>query len=402
MRLPCAPIATQARNIDYQIFGLTSTGGTAAGGPLSGTFTLDNTGADDGSATAYWTVYVSDNGILDIPGDPVVDAGSVAGGLTTAATLPATFSGTWPAAPGNRWLFATVSAADDVNGGNNQAVLGSIATTVAAPDYAVSFDRFDPALRYVGQMGAAVGDGTGRIIIDNGGTDGGEDIQWRVYRSANTVLDAGDTLIGSGAVAGGLPAAGTSNPFLNTTAAAWPGPNPGHYYLIATIDADDDENTLNDIAVSWAIAVAQVVYTAEAEPNGIGPWGTRNDQATGFNLANGVSLAIEGRMDDPLFETRDVFQFQKVNPLGTVGIAVRWNTGIDDIDLYLRNAANGALIVSQGIVADAEPGTPTLWDASGLSNNTMYYIDVFFWLDGGISPSGVAGERYNVLLIGQP
>ncbi len=79
---------------------------------MTGTFTLQNTGAAGGAATVHWTVYASADTALG--GDYLLDDGSLAG-MAAGASTPVFFGGTWPSTPGTWYLIATVSADDDVD-----------------------------------------------------------------------------------------------------------------------------------------------------------------------------------------------------------------------------------------------------------------------------------------------
>ncbi|HUV09136.1 MAG TPA: hypothetical protein VMX75_15485, partial [Spirochaetia bacterium] len=122
------PITILAPDIDYTVTVVNNTGGSTAGGPIAGNFTVANSGADAGSQTVYWTAYVS---LDDTPdgGDMVFatgTTGAIAGGGSTAG-IP--FSGTWPATAGNYYLVVKVSVGDDIDALNDYGDSGSIAVS---------------------------------------------------------------------------------------------------------------------------------------------------------------------------------------------------------------------------------------------------------------------------------
>jgi hypothetical protein len=80
-----------------------------------------------------------------------------------------------------------------------------------------------------------------------------------------------------------------------------------------------------------------------------------------------------------------------------VQLGARWNTGLDDCDLYLYDEAEALMGALQGIFPDAEPGGNPQGYA-GFTGNKDHYYSVYFYLVGGTSPSGTNGERYALFL----
>ncbi len=90
-------------------------------------------------------------------------------------------------------------------------------------------------------------------ITNGGSTNGTQDVSWYVYASlGNATIEAGDKLVGSGSIPGGLAASDSTGalPIGNT----WPAA-AGTYYLVADIQAADDVNLTNNQPASGAVVV---------------------------------------------------------------------------------------------------------------------------------------------------
>jgi hypothetical protein len=238
-------------NVDYTVsatnFPASGTGGSAIPGGYD--FTIRNDGAAAGAQPISWWLYISDDALLG-SGDSLLSGGSTAA-LPSGATVNIPLAGSWPLSSGVKRLFVMVSSADDLTVGNNTTA--GIALTLALPDYSGAAAHSSGTT-----AGAAF---TATLTIDNVGTaSGSHDITWNVYASlGNGTIDAGDKLVASGSIAGGLPAPGSSGPL--AIANTWPA-TAGSYYLIADIFAGDDGNTANNQSASASVAV-----TAPPVPN---------------------------------------------------------------------------------------------------------------------------------------
>ena len=229
-------------NIDYTVATVGSTGGTQAGGPLAGSFTLQNSGTATGGQSVSWTAYVSADS------SATIDAGAVPLGSGTTAALAAggtqavAFSGTWPSSAGTWYLKAAVSAPDEVNATDDVQVSGPLTTTIV--DYAPS------AVTNTGGLvgGAAL---AGSFTLTNtGSANGAQTVSWSVYISTSSTLGVGSTLAASGTIAALNSGQATPVGFTGN----WPAA-AGAYYLVATVTASDDANTANNQAASAALAV---------------------------------------------------------------------------------------------------------------------------------------------------
>ena len=124
---------------DYAPAAVTAPATAVAGSPLSGTFTLQNIGTQNGSQTVYWFAYVSTKNTLDGTTEKLLATGTHAS-LGAGASQPnIAFSGTWPSTPGTYYLIVKVSASDDVNPANDSTASSSVSVT--APDVDAAPDR---------------------------------------------------------------------------------------------------------------------------------------------------------------------------------------------------------------------------------------------------------------------
>jgi hypothetical protein len=233
--------------VDYQPSSVTNTGGIVAGAPLAGSFLLTNIGSDPGSETVHWTAYVSTVPGATIDGTSVViDSGShtfLAAGAPSAVTV--TFGGTWPSTAGiPYYLKVKVAAADDTNSTDDVGATSGITTTQVNYKNAV-------VLSAIGSY--ANNSFNGQLSYDSAGTaDGIQPVTWKVWLSADTVLDVGDTLIATGT---DLPP-----PLHGTTSVpipysgVWPA-TPGTWYLIASVSCPEDKVPGDDVGLTVLMAV---------------------------------------------------------------------------------------------------------------------------------------------------
>ena len=196
--LPVSVTGAPPANIDYEVAAPASPVGTTAGSTFTGTFDVSNVGTVAGTEIWTWTVYRSTDAFLDTLSDPVAAMGSHAALPTTppSAATTISYSGTWPAVPGPWYLFATVSAIDDVNSGNNASSPGTL-VTVSPPsvDYMV-WSFFETSTLVAGD---AI---TGTFQVRNeGGDDGARAVGWTLYLSQDANLDpVGDQVVDAGSI----------------------------------------------------------------------------------------------------------------------------------------------------------------------------------------------------------
>lgn len=233
---------------DYQIAAAPAPVFPASGGgssAFSGSFAVENVSVDPGTASIFWSVYISADTAVG-PGDLVVDSGTTSplapGGVT--ASIP--FNGTWPSVGGSYYLIVVAAASDELNQANNQTASPAIAVTGApAPDY--SFTMINAPASAVGGAALSVPIGYSNVSAANGSAT----VSWELYFSNDSTIDAGDQLIGSGTSAA-LGAGASSNP---TVSGTWPMIS-GTAYLIGRVSAIDDSNSTNNVLVSSAITMS--------------------------------------------------------------------------------------------------------------------------------------------------
>ena len=247
--------------VDYRVLSVSNTGGTRIGGAIDGEFSLDNAGADDGTADVTWKVYVSANTTVDV-GDTLIDSYTHEGAMTSIeAPRTINFSGTWPSAPDSYYLVVEISAPEDTAAGYDGD--NTTATDLPIDVAAAEVDH------YADTISAAAGIAGGAMscdfLIHNGGGDhAAATVTWNLYASANDTLDGGDFLAASGNTVTALDS-GTSTP-ITPSGADWPS-IPGSYYLIVEIESAEDTaagNDGNDVAATaapFAVTAPQVDYT---------------------------------------------------------------------------------------------------------------------------------------------
>jgi plastocyanin len=221
-------ITLAPRNIDYAVSGVSNGGGLVAGGPILGNFSFDNIGSSDGVSPVGFAVYVSTDTVWDVT-DQLVASGTTGPAIATGSG-GSSFSGTWPAGTGLRYLIVKISAADDVNATNDQGFSGVVTVTSISPVYTIN-----PVPPPAGSIaGQAV---SGTFTIQNGGTAAGSaTVTWQVYASlGDSVYNAGDVLLDSGSIVGGLGISGSSSPGYS---GSWPS-TAGTWYIVVRASAAD-------------------------------------------------------------------------------------------------------------------------------------------------------------------
>lgn len=208
----------------YSVTAVPPPTGTTAGGAVSGTFTIKNTGIGDGVSPVSWSEYASTTTTIGA-NSVLIESGSIAG-LAAGASSSPSYSGTWPSVAGSYYIVVRVQAADAVTIGT----LASLSpVTVAGPTYTVTAV---PA-----PTGTTAGVGvSGTFTIKNTGIGNGvRSVSWSMYASSNPTIGAGAILIASGSIPAGLAAGASSTPNYSGT---WPAA-AGTYYLIASAQAVD-------------------------------------------------------------------------------------------------------------------------------------------------------------------
>jgi hypothetical protein len=274
-------VTTTGLDVDYAASAPTHTGPLVAGGGLSESFTLENSGTDGGGLGVYWTAYVSTDSSATIDGGAVVIDSGTNGplGASPASTVIG-FTGTWPSAPGTYYLKVQLSTADDINTANNVQVSTAYVTTALDVDYAAS------APTHTGPLVAGASLSESFTLRNLGTAAGAQSVRWTVYVSADSspTIDAGATVIDSD-THGSLGASPDSAivGFTGTWPIAF-----GSYYLKVQLSATDDNDSTNDIKVSAVYATTpptvNYVVSSVTDPGGSAlPAGTIDGS---FQLSN--------------------------------------------------------------------------------------------------------------------
>ena len=234
-----------AVNVNYVVSAVARSGGVdVAGGPVSGTFSLQNIGGTNGHRKVFWTAFANTTPLLDgsevfvAAGERVaLTAGQLASGIA--------FSGQWPAAAGSYHLLVR-AVADDFPAGH---VAASVAATPVQPSN-VDYDVTDVDFPAAGAAGAAVAGGRSFTIRNIGAGAGTQPVSWAVYVSSDGTVSAGDTILCSDAVTiiPNIPFSGT-----------WP-LRTGSHYLLVRVSAYDDANHGNDLGFSAELTLVRVVW----------------------------------------------------------------------------------------------------------------------------------------------
>lgn len=228
--VPSGGITVDPPDVKYAVPSVINTGGTTAGGLLSGQFSITNAGSAGGSQPVSWTAYRSSDNVYQIT-DPVIDSGTTAAIPAGGSSGSIGFSGTWPPTGGSWHLIVRMAAADDTTSADNEtSTLAPIALSVLSASYAITAVPM-PAGSTAGQ--AVSGSFT---LTNSGGLAGTSSVNWSVYASpGNSTYDSGDTLIASGST-GPLAASGSTSPGY---AGTWPG-TAGNYYIVVRAATADD------------------------------------------------------------------------------------------------------------------------------------------------------------------
>ncbi len=244
------PISVVAPDVNYSVTPVNSTGLLVSGGSLAGNFTLHNLGSVTGIQTVHWVVYASPGNTVIDGADTVVASGSVAALGAGGTQAGIGFTGTWPAAFGTYYLIVLVTAGDDQPPGGKTGA--SVALTVTRVDYAVT------AVNFVSGTAAGAPFTANFTVRNNGDASGTQNLYWSAYASlTNSTLDAGDTLIASNFISGGL-ASGTQQ--VIGFGGSWPSnPANGNYYLIVSVSAADESTGLISDDTNHTVAAVAVV-----------------------------------------------------------------------------------------------------------------------------------------------
>jgi len=235
--------------------------------PIGESFTLQNTGVDDGSDTVNCIVYLSrDNNLslsagdlyVDLKSSAALDGDDSAAGGTDETSI--SIDGEWPGNAGT-WYLKVKEWADDESTPNEWFVSGAfnVQPVTLDVDYYVSIP---PA----GGIGVNLGDPVSAALqtftVRNQGTDAGSsEVNWFVYISDDEVYNSGDEQIDEGSF-GGLGDGASHGP-VSVDGGNWD--EAGSKYLLVRLEAAGEINTANNISASSDAYV--VSDTGATEPD---------------------------------------------------------------------------------------------------------------------------------------
>ncbi|MCK5250985.1 MAG: hypothetical protein KAJ98_13525, partial [Spirochaetaceae bacterium] len=220
-------------------------GGPIVVGSLSAeVFRIENFGTDNGIQTIDWNAWLSTDAIPGNAGD--IHAGSGAAGPLNAGVESGdiTVDIDWDITPDNYNLIITWSADDDVNPAND-SMTSTALYIVQYPDV-----DYETSVTPAGGVSPLIGEAIAESfeIVNTGTEDGAQIVNWLAWASLDMTRNTGDgdILVDFGSI-GPLTAGNTSG--LQPISGNWPD-IPGDYYLIVIWTATDDNDNINDIAVS--------------------------------------------------------------------------------------------------------------------------------------------------------
>ncbi len=334
-------------DVNYAAATPVNSGSLVAGDPMAGSFQLTNTGAAAGSQTVYWVVYRSADATLDVGSDAVAAMGSRAA-LGAGASLPIVYSGTWPAGAAIWHLFATVSAGDDINTGNNESTGLMVSVTAPQVDYVVQ--SFTEAGSLV------VGDPiAGTLQVRNHGTSAGtQSVGWTVYLSQDVTLDpATDMAVDAGVLA---PLASMASSVVVPFDGAWPWtPAPPWTWRLYLVVAAADESDSADNA-------SGALLRTTAAPNA--DYDIMSVNSTGGTKA-GYALA-------------GTFTVKNLGPHNGTQ-AVPWRVYLSDDDIYdagIDTLLDSGNIPSPGLASGVTSGAIAFAGSWPSSPDTWYLVAV--------------------------
>lgn len=233
------PIIVSGPNYTVQSIGAPT--GNTAGGAVSGSFTIANTGNANGASLISWSVFASTTTTLGA-GDALIASGMTAALASGASSSPG-YAGSWPSVAGSYYLIVRIQAADDATVG---VLPSGSPVAVAGPSYTVTNIT-------IGGTPTVDGAVNGNFTINNtlGSGNGASPISWSVFASLNNTgaVTAGDSLIASGTTSPDLvPGANTTVPYNGT----WPGVG-GTYYIKALVQAADAATIGVGVSVSTVL-----------------------------------------------------------------------------------------------------------------------------------------------------
>ena len=350
-------ITSRALNVgpDLIVAALNVPGG-GAGAPITVTDTTRNQGGGAAPAT-HTRFYLSTDSVLDA-GDVLLGSRTVAA-LAPGASDTGSVTFTIPAgtATGSYYVVAKADGDDALVETNETNNVWAQSITIGA-DLAV-IDLAYPSLAGAG-LPITISDTTKNV-----GTGATPPTNTRFYLSTNTVLDAGDVLLGSRSVAALAPGASDTGPVTLTIPA---GTATGFYYLIAKADGDDalaETNEVNNVLVRVITIGPDLVLSALTVPNIAGAGQPITVSDTTRNQGGGATAATVTRFYLSTSATLDA----SAVPLGGRSVAAlapnASDTGTVSLTIPAGTGAGSYFIVARADGDDVVVETTE-------TNNTLY------------------------------
>jgi hypothetical protein len=303
---------------------------------------VENIGNGDGTQPINWTAYVSMSPTLDATASVVAVATTPL--VSAGGSRLISFSTFWPSTPGTYYLIVSISSADDTMIGDNVSVSLPLAIATATPHYtATSVNNTG------GTTTPAAAVDFSFVLTNTSGQNGTQPVNWTVYASQVTTLDATAIAVASGTT----PKLGAGIGTTVSGVGTWPF-HFGTYYLIASISIGEDSDPTNHVAVTST--AAQVGIYSESEPN---------DDYTNLVIVNnlpitlnpGVTIEVTGAFV-PASDAHDVFGF---------------NTGMaNSISFYLSWGPNRLISLIPAISAGNY--APGVQNPAATNSNTLGWI----------------------------
>ena len=388
-------VTVNVPDVRYSVVSVTNTPPNMAGGPLAGSFLMSNAGASTGNQTIAWTVYASTDPTNVIDGSCVVVASGTHTGIPTGPqAIP--FTGTWPPAFGAHYLKAAITAADDTTAGDDS--MASALVTVTRVDYNITAVSFG-----VGSSAGVPFAAASFTAHNQGDANGVSNLFWSAYASTNTTLDAGDALLASGNLGGGLNAGASQ---LVNFGGTWPA-TPASYYLIISVSAADEPvsqtaNNLANTAAPLAVTAPNIDYIVTVVnyvggytlPTGAvnGNFRYRNQGAN--NGVQQVSYSVYASTDTTLDASDVLVASGSLPPLGSVTTSAlipfsgTWPLAYGSYYLIVQVSAFDDVVGGNNTGADAAPTSVGIFTETETNNDCNTFFDA-----GDLLNTGVTGVR---------
>lgn len=375
-----------------------------AGDAVTGSFTVQNLGGDDDTSEGFsWAVYASSDTNFSIDDALIETRSDGAAQQAMDAPLVVNYSGLWPDIGGDYYIIVVIESTYDPVTANNENFDAVGTSVVNLTDYEISGVNYHP----LGIPGAALNTAPTPwsnpvyipydfTITEIGGRDGNKKVDYTVYASTDTLLDASDyeikktfiqandIIIGGGTI---------TEPF--DDANPWPA-FPTEYYIIININAADDVNAANDIYVVGPVEVAAFGTDSDGNDSN-GPFSAPelppNTMELTPALPTGVLRIDEHIRVDGVMESNngyDTYRFQVGPVMTVVYLKLTWPAGGDAADMYLWDETNSNVQMIETTAGIEGPVT-----VSGIVPGEYIYIGVKC-LPGG------AGTNYTLRIRGQP